>query len=74
MNGLISSCNGGLMATTLDDHERGKAGGWYNAGNLGGGGDRRRPDLSTWPIMSPKPTVALTLAATMIIAVAGGTR
>jgi MFS family permease len=37
LNGLISAANGGLMATTLDDHERGKAGGWYNAGNLGGG-------------------------------------
>src|SRR5262249_31358938 len=37
LNGLISSANGGLMATTLDDHERGRAGGWYNAGNLGGG-------------------------------------
>jgi MFS family permease len=37
LNGLVGSCNGGLMATTLDDHERGKASGWLNAGNLGGG-------------------------------------
>ncbi len=36
-SGLISSCNGGLMATTVADAERGKAGGFYNAGNLGGG-------------------------------------
>ncbi len=36
--GLISSANGGLMATLLTDAQRGKAGGWYNAGNLGAGG------------------------------------
>jgi len=36
--GLISSCNGGLMATTMTDADRGKAGGWYNVGNLAGGG------------------------------------
>jgi MFS family permease len=34
--GLTGSCNGGLMATTLPDNVRGSAGGWSNAGNLGG--------------------------------------
>lgn len=34
--GLTGSCNGGLMATTLPDSVRGSAGGWSNAGNLGG--------------------------------------
>ncbi len=34
--GLIGSCNGGLLATTLANEERGRAAGWLNAGNLGG--------------------------------------
>jgi len=42
VSGLIGSCNGGLMAAGLSDAERGKAGGWYNAGNLCGGG------ISAW--------------------------
>lgn len=36
--GLIGSCNGGLMATMMTDAQRGKAGAWYNVGNLSGGG------------------------------------
>jgi MFS transporter, PAT family, beta-lactamase induction signal transducer AmpG len=36
--GLISSANGGLMATLLTDAQRGKAGAWYNTGNLAAGG------------------------------------
>lgn len=36
LTGLVGSCNGGLMATTLPDAVRGRAGGWANAGNLGG--------------------------------------
>ncbi|HEY0250404.1 MAG TPA: MFS transporter [Kofleriaceae bacterium] len=36
--GLISSANGGLMATLLTDAQRGKAGFWYNTGNLAAGG------------------------------------
>ena len=32
----MGSCNGGLMATALTGEVRGRAGGWYNAGNLGG--------------------------------------
>jgi MFS family permease len=38
ISGLVGSCNGGLMATTIPDHLRGKAGAWYNIGNLCGGG------------------------------------
>ena len=37
IGGLIGSCNGGLMATTMPDHLRGAAGGWLNVGNLTGG-------------------------------------
>lgn len=35
--GLVGSCAGGLMAASLPDELRGKAGGWYNLGNLSGG-------------------------------------
>lgn len=37
LSGLVGSCNGGLMASTMLDDARGKAGGWYNIGNLSGG-------------------------------------
>ncbi len=36
LTGLVGSCNGGLMATSLDIKVRGKASGWSNAANLGG--------------------------------------
>lgn len=38
ISGLVGSCNGGLMATTITDDKRGRAGAWYNIGNLCGGG------------------------------------
>lgn len=38
ISGLVGSCNGGLMATLIADDKRGKAGAWYNVGNLSGGG------------------------------------
>ncbi len=38
ISGLVGSCNGGLMATTVSDAERGKAGAWFTIGNLSGGG------------------------------------
>jgi PAT family beta-lactamase induction signal transducer AmpG len=34
---LLSSSCGALLSTTLDPAMRGRASGWYNAGNLGGG-------------------------------------
>lgn len=37
LTGLVSACNGGLMAVTMPDSARGRAGAWYNAGNLSGG-------------------------------------
>lgn len=33
--GLVSSCNGALVSTTVDPLRRGQAAGWVNAGNLG---------------------------------------
>lgn len=38
VSGLVGSCNGGLLASTLPDNRRGAASGWYNLGNLTGGG------------------------------------
>jgi MFS family permease len=38
ISGLVGSCNGGLMAAALTDDARGKASGWYQMGNLSGGG------------------------------------
>jgi MFS family permease len=38
ISGLVGACNGGLLATTIPDDKRGKAGAWYNIGNLSGGG------------------------------------
>ena len=37
LNMLVGSATGGLMATTIPDNLRGRAGGWYQTGNLGGG-------------------------------------
>jgi MFS family permease len=42
ISGLVGSCNGGLMASTMPDELRGRASGWTNTGNLGGGA------LGTW--------------------------
>src|SRR5262245_2101234 len=36
--GLVGSCAGGLMASSMPDELRGRAGAWYNIGNLSGGG------------------------------------
>ena len=36
ISGLVGSCNGGLLATTMPNELRGAAAGWLNAGNLGG--------------------------------------
>jgi MFS family permease len=37
ISGLVGACNGALMAVTMPDELRGKAGGWYNVGNLSAG-------------------------------------
>jgi MFS family permease len=66
LNGLIGSCNGGLMANSLDDHQRGKAAGWYNAGNLGGGAIGAGLILIMFDHFG-KPIIMATLAATMIL-------
>ena len=37
LNSIVGSANGGLMAASIADGERGRAGGWLQAGNVGGG-------------------------------------
>ncbi len=37
LSSLVSAANGGLMAETIEDLERGQAGGWFQAVNVGGG-------------------------------------
>lgn len=67
ISGLVGSCNGGLLATTMPDELRGAAGGWLNAGNLGGGA------FGTWIALeminrkAAPLTIGLTIAALMII-------
>jgi MFS family permease len=36
-SGLVGSCNGGIVATSMPDSDKGKASGWINVGNLAGG-------------------------------------
>lgn len=66
ISGLVGSCNGGLMATTLPDGLRGAAAGWLNLGNLTGGA------LGAWLTLSmahrfAPATVGAALAALMIL-------
>jgi MFS family permease len=37
VNMLVGAANGGLMASMVGDDHRGRAAGWYQAGNVGGG-------------------------------------
>jgi len=67
ISGLVSSCNGGLLASTMPDRLRGAASGWYNTGNLSGGA------FGTWIALlligrgAAPLTVGLTIAALMIV-------
>ncbi len=66
VSGLVGSCNGGLLAISIPDDQRGKAGGWYNIGNLSGGG--LSATIALWEIgQNCEPYVlGLTLGAMMI--------
>jgi MFS transporter, PAT family, beta-lactamase induction signal transducer AmpG len=67
ISGLVGSCNGGLLASTMPNELRGAAGGWLNAGNLGGGA------LGSWVAIvmtnrGAQPIVlGLTVAAMMVV-------
>jgi MFS family permease len=66
LTGLVGSCNGGLLATTLSNEERGRASGWLNAGNLGGGALGAGLILLLAEHYS-KLTVGLVLAVTIVV-------
>lgn len=64
--GMVASCNGALVATTVDPDKRGRAAGWVNAGNLGaaalGGG------VVLTLFNNSTPPITATALALMIIA------
>jgi MFS family permease len=67
IGGLVGACNGGLMGSTMPDELRGKASGWYNVGNLSGGG--LSATVVIWKVghkLAPL-AIGITLAAMMII-------
>jgi MFS family permease len=67
IGGLVGSCNGGLMGIAMPDELRGKASGWYNVGNLSGGG--LSATVVIWMVgrkLDPL-TIGITLAAMMVI-------
>jgi MFS family permease len=64
ISGLVGSCNGGLLASTLPDDRRGAASGWYNLGNLTGGAVGAWLTLAMAQHFAPL-TVGLSLALLM---------
>lgn len=67
ISGLVGSCNGGLMAASMPDGLRGKASGWYNIGNLSGGG--LSATIAIWMVghqLAPW-IIAVTLATMMVL-------
>jgi len=67
ISGLVGSCNGGLMAVAMPDELRGKASGWYQIGNVSGGG--LAATIAIWMIgQKLDPWIpGVTLAVMMII-------
>jgi MFS transporter, PAT family, beta-lactamase induction signal transducer AmpG len=63
---LLSSSNGALLSTTIDPLMRGRAGGWYNAGNLGGGA--LGAGLAIWLAgFTPLPVLSVIVAALVFL-------
>ncbi len=62
ISGLVGSCNGGLLATTIPDEKRGAAAGWINAGNLGGGA------LGSWVAIEMTARGAAPLTLGLVVA------
>jgi MFS transporter, PAT family, beta-lactamase induction signal transducer AmpG len=67
ISGLVGSCNGGLMATMITDDQRGRAGAWYNIGNLCGGGISAAIAVYLLGEQWEPVVVGLLLAAMMIV-------
>jgi len=67
ISGLVSSCNGGLLATTMPDSLRGAASGWFNTGNLSGGAIGAWVAIKMTQKGATPLTLGLTLAGMMIV-------
>jgi len=67
ISGLVGTCNGGLLATTIPDHMRGKASGWLTVGNLCGGGISAAIAVYMTGHGFDPLVIGLTLAAMMIV-------
>ncbi|MEO8698853.1 MAG: MFS transporter, partial [Kofleriaceae bacterium] len=67
ISGLVGSCNGGLLATTMPDARRGSASGWLSAGNQCGAAVSSSVALYMTGHDWPPLTIGLVLAAMMII-------
>jgi MFS family permease len=66
ISGLVGSCNGGLMAAAIPDQLRGKASGWYNVGNLSGGGLSATVAIVMIGYRLNPRTIGVVLAAMMV--------
>ncbi|HET9626060.1 MAG TPA: MFS transporter [Kofleriaceae bacterium] len=67
ISGLVGSCNGALMSDSMPDELRGRAGGWYNVGNLSGGA--LSASLVIWLIgAGVRPAVVGAIVSAMMIA------
>jgi PAT family beta-lactamase induction signal transducer AmpG len=67
ISGLVGSCNGGLLATTMPNSLRGAASGWLNTGNLSGGAIGAWVAIKMTQRGAAPLTLGLTVAVTMII-------
>jgi PAT family beta-lactamase induction signal transducer AmpG len=61
---LLSSSCGAILSTTIDPLKRGRASGWYNAGNLGGGA--LGAGLAIW-LAGLIPLISLAFASAAIV-------
>lgn len=67
VSGLVGSCNGGLLATTMPDGVRGAAGAWLNVGNLSGGAVSAAIAILMIDLGAPPLVIGLVLAAMMVL-------
>jgi MFS family permease len=67
ISGLVGSCNGGLMAASMPDELRGKAAGWYNIGNISGGGLAATIAIAMIGHHAPRWMIGGTLGVMMIV-------
>ena len=63
---VVAAANGGLMAATLEDHQRGHASGWFQAGYTGGGAVGAGASLWLAPHLSAE-TLGLVIALMIFV-------